>query len=144
MAKIKVRPHPGALSDWLKKESLTLLDAAEKTSIDRKTLRKIDRGEEVKLETLQNVANGLRVPVSFFDPPATELEPPATELTEEDDAWPFPVIQIMLRELDTDGLSSLLKRVKRAENIHWRLMISAKKDSSVGPGPGSGILGFGR
>src|SRR5262249_13119244 len=59
-----------------------------------------------KLETVRKVANGLRVPVNFFDPPATEL-------AEQDDHN-----LITLRELDTDGLSELLNK---ADTITWRL-----------------------
>jgi len=65
MAKVKVRPHPGALSAWLGKKSMTQVDAKTATGVDRKTLAKIDRGEEVKRETLQQLANGLRCPSAF-------------------------------------------------------------------------------
>jgi transcriptional regulator with XRE-family HTH domain len=111
MAKIKVRPHPGALSDLLKRKSMTEVDAAETTRVDRKTLRKINRGEEVKLETLQKLANNLRVPVHVFDPPATEL-------SDEVDCE-FPWLQsVMLRELDAERLPELLKS---AGQVRWLL-----------------------
>jgi transcriptional regulator with XRE-family HTH domain len=130
LAKIKLRPHPGALSELLKRKTMTQEDAAEATGVDRKTLAKIDRGEEVKRETLQKVANGLLVPPTFFDPPPTELVPPETELAkEDDDEWPFPIIRIMLRELDAE---SLIKLVERPALIRWELKLKAVNEKTRG------------
>ncbi len=119
MAKIKVRPRPGALSDLLKMKGMTQMDAFEKTRVDRKTLLKIDRGEEVKLETLQQVANNLQVTEEYF------RHPPAVEATDDGDD-PEPGT-IMLRKLDAARLKELLGG---AERVKWRLNAKVRDDEA--------------
>lgn len=115
MAKIKIRPRPGALSELLKTKSMTQMDAFQKTRVDRKTLSKIDRGEEVKLETLQQVANKLQVPEEYF------RNPPTDEVTDNSDDWHLG--NIMLRKLDAPRLEEFLGG---AERIKWHLNASVR------------------
>jgi transcriptional regulator with XRE-family HTH domain len=113
MAKIKVRPHPGALSYLLKKKGMTQMDASAKTRVDRKTLLKIERGEEVKLETLQQAATKLQVTEDYF------LHPPPVEVVYDDDAHSaLEPGNIMLRKLDSARLDAILKGAAR---IRWEL-----------------------
>ncbi len=111
MAKIKVSPHSGALSELLKKKGMTQTDARHKTGVDRKTLLKIDRGEEVKLETLQRVANKLQVTEEYF------RHPPTGEVTAAADVPP-EWGTIMLRKLDVARLEELLRQAARPR---WEL-----------------------
>jgi transcriptional regulator with XRE-family HTH domain len=119
MAKIKVCSRPGALSELLKKKGMTQMDAFEKTRVDRKTLLKIDRGEEVKLETLQQVANKLQVTEEYF------RHPPAAEVTDDsDDLEPGT---ILLRKLDAARLEELLGGAARLE---WHLNVKVRDDEA--------------
>jgi transcriptional regulator with XRE-family HTH domain len=118
MAKIKIRPRPGALSELLKKKGMTQMDAFEKTRVDRKTLSKIDRGEEVKLETLQQVANKLQVTEEFFRHPA------AAELTGDDGPEPGT---IMLRKIDAARVADL---IGDAHRIKWHLNANVPEDEA--------------
>jgi transcriptional regulator with XRE-family HTH domain len=110
MAKITVQPRPGALSELLKTKGMTQVDASGTTRLDRKTLSKIDRGEEVKLETLQQVANKLQVTEEYF------RRSPVAEVTDKGDV-PEPGT-IMLRKLDGASLENLLGGTHR---IKWHL-----------------------
>jgi hypothetical protein len=112
MAKKKVHPRPGALQELLKKREMTQWDAADHdvgTGVDRKTLRKIDRGEEVKLDTLQKVATKLRVPVSSF----FEGTPAGDEINRPSDS----MHSVMLRQLDAPR--DFLKLLDDADGVDW-------------------------
>jgi transcriptional regulator with XRE-family HTH domain len=107
MAKIKVRARPGALSDLLRMKGMTQMDAFGKTRVDRKTLSKIDRGEEVKLETLQQVAIKLQVTEGYFSHPVAAV-------VADDSAVPVALEPgtIMLRKLDWARLEDFLRDPK--------------------------------
>jgi hypothetical protein len=123
MAKRKIRPHPGVLSELLKSKKMTWTAATEDAArgtkvIDRKTLTKIDRGEEVKLETLENLAKQLGVPTSYFDPPANNS---VSQLEEHPGS-------VMLRKVDAKGLADLLKGSIRYQ---WQLNVHQVDDEAV-------------
>jgi transcriptional regulator with XRE-family HTH domain len=122
MAKIKVRPRLGALSELLKKKGMTQVDASEKTRVDRKTLSKIDRGEDVKLETLQQVAKKLEVPEGYFSPPPVAVAADDSEVPPASEPG-----TIMLRKLDWARLEELLKG---AESIRWHLKTHVRDEAS--------------
>jgi transcriptional regulator with XRE-family HTH domain len=111
MAKIKVRPHPGALAELLKSKNMTHSDAAGRGGVDRKTQAKINRGEEVKLETLDRLAKRLSVPITYFYPPAGSAIDPRDGL--EDPG------SVMLRKVDAEALADLLKR-----NVSYRWQLN--------------------
>jgi transcriptional regulator with XRE-family HTH domain len=119
MAKITVRPRPGALSELLKMKGMTQMDAFQKTGVDRKTLSKIDRGEEVKLETLQKVANKLLVAEGYFN----NLVPTPVA---DDEVFPWEQT-VMLRKLDWVRLEELLKE---AETLRWHLKAPVRDDAA--------------
>jgi transcriptional regulator with XRE-family HTH domain len=122
MAMIKVHPCPKALSELLKKKGITQMDASQMTGVDRKTLLKIDRGEEVKLEKLQKVANKLQVPEGYFSHPVAAA-------VADDSGVPSALEPgtIMLRKLDWARLEELLKG---AENVRWHLKVQVRDDAT--------------
>jgi transcriptional regulator with XRE-family HTH domain len=123
MAKINVPSRPGALSELLKRKGMTKTDARQKTRLDPKTLLKIDRGEEVKLETLQQVANKLEVTEEYFRPP------PAAEATNNIDVPERGTI--MLRKLDVARLFELLSVTDNLlDCLEWKLNTHVRDDEA--------------
>jgi transcriptional regulator with XRE-family HTH domain len=133
MAKRKVRPHPGALAELLKSRGSTLTDAARDISrgtrvIDRKTLARIDRGDEVKLETLQKLANNLKVPITYFDPPVGR---PVDQVNSQvESRW----LSLLLHKVDVDDLVKMLCRRwddTEPDSIHWKLNVNRVDDEAI-------------
>ena len=123
MAKRKIRPHQGALAELLNKKDMTQLEAADVTGIDRKTLAKINRGEDVKLETLQKLARKLSVPTTHFDP-AADSSVDQVDSQPDDPQW----LSLTLRKIDAERLADLLKG---DSSMNWQLNVHTVDDGIV-------------
>jgi transcriptional regulator with XRE-family HTH domain len=123
MAKRKIRPHRGALAEVLKRQNMTQTDAANASGIDRKTLAKIDRGEDVKEETLQKLARKLSVPTTHFDPPAGSSVD-QVDSQPDDPRW----LSLTLRKIDAERLGDLLKANGW---MNWQLNVHTVDDGIV-------------
>jgi transcriptional regulator with XRE-family HTH domain len=82
-------------------------------------LSRIERGDEVKLDTLQKVANKLGVPEEYLH------QPQAEEVTGDGDAPEPGTVTIMLRKLDASRLEALLEG---ADRIKWYLNAKVRDD----------------
>ena len=137
MAKKKVRPHPGVLKQLLKEKNMTQAEVAAGGGIDRKTQVKIDRGGEVKLETLQKLADKLKVPVTYFDPPASSSVGDGKSITQfpkdqAEEDWKAHVwLSLLLRKVDVDDLSEMLLSVSDSERIEWKLNVRTVDDETI-------------
>jgi transcriptional regulator with XRE-family HTH domain len=134
MAKRKVRPHPGVLKQLLKEKNLTQVEVAADGGIDRKTQAKINRGEEVKLETLQKVANKLKVPITYFDPPAGRSadQPPAGSSVNQGESQleDSGRLSLLLRKVDVDDFWRMLAFIDSTQ-IQWILNLPTIDDEAM-------------
>jgi transcriptional regulator with XRE-family HTH domain len=128
MAKRKVRPHPGVLTELLKSKNMTQNDVASNGGVDRKTQAKINRGEEVKLETLRKLANKLKVPITYFDPPGEN----SVSRVKTKPEWLSPKpewLSLKLRKVNAEYLTSWL--ICPGEPIEWKLNVHSVDDEAI-------------
>ena len=106
----------------------TLLALSEKTRVDRKTLRAINKGQPVKERTLQAIADKLRVPLEHFLGPSTldEVENSSSLAPYHRVSDGYHVREIKLQQLDAAALRQL---VEEADDITWLLKMDQMSES---------------
>src|SRR5262245_44697093 len=110
MKKQMIRARARALEEELRKKDTTQAEFAEELSMDRKTLRAINRGELVKDDTLIKVANKLRIPVQHLQ----ETTEPSSSKDKTDQN---------LLHLKTARTSDIKGLLSGAVGLKWRLLL---------------------
>jgi transcriptional regulator with XRE-family HTH domain len=120
MALDKHTPRPGALKLAISKAGMTQAEFAQKARCSRTTLQKIDRGEPVKAETLNEIAQVLGLPVAHLL--GSEEKPedtgPDQIVTDEDEVF-GNFAKVLLRRLRTTN--DVMKLLPYAGDISWLL-----------------------
>jgi transcriptional regulator with XRE-family HTH domain len=118
VAKIKDSASPGALLRVGSQQNLNRQELAQKAKVDRKTAQKIDEGQPVKRETLEKVANNLRVPVEHLKARTDETVGDLAPHLEVHAASG----NLLLKKLSAAELPELLQGTGR---LHWMLELPA-------------------
>jgi len=99
----------------------TLLALNEKTRVDRKTLRTINKGQPVKEKTLQAIATKLRVPLEHLLGKST-----LDEVENSSSLDTYQIREIKLQQLDAAALRRL---AEEADQITWLLKMDQMSES---------------
>jgi transcriptional regulator with XRE-family HTH domain len=118
VAKIMDSASPGALFRVASRQNLTRQELAQKAKVDRKTVQKIDEGQPVKRETLEKVANALRVPVEHLK---VRTDENVGDLAPHLEVHAAPG-NLLLKKLSAAELPELLQGTGR---LHWMLELPA-------------------
>ena len=124
MAKKLVSAPPEALLQIAKSKGiLSLLTLSEKTKVDRKTLRSINKGQSVKESTLQAIADNLRVPLTHL-----LGQDRIASLQLNSDGPSRRSYELELQPLNAIMLRKMLDHISMPDAIDWNLNINHVSD----------------
>ena len=129
MTKKLTIPEGNLLRVAAKKGITTLSALYDKTEVDRKALRTINRGQPYKEMTLQTIADKLHIPLDHFLGPSTldEIEnSSSTAPYHQVSSAGYHCREIKLQQLDTAALRRIAGQTAR---ITWLLKIDQMTDS---------------
>ncbi len=117
-----ITARPNVLTQFAEQRGWTQLRLAEVVRLDRKTLTKINRGLRVKVATLQQVADALKVPLTHLqaaNAPGPDPILPAHIGVEQLDA--LATTEVLIRSGDPERFRSALNHCGR---VRWHLGIA--------------------
>jgi hypothetical protein len=84
------------------------------------------RDRTARSEVLQTLAKKLNAPATYFDPPASGSVHQAASQPDDPER-----LNLMVRNLDAEGLAEMLLPPFGPEHINWRLNVHAVDDETI-------------